>query len=135
MLGEVARVIMGWPRTPIGIAFGALLAVATLCVAVLAGSLVALLASVVLADDGSEAAQGAHRQIRVGMSLHEINDITARLPHVSWGCTGSAQPSYPPCRSAWVQGQGSWLSSYSFRVSLDERGVVTNVTPPEYDAW
>jgi hypothetical protein len=21
----------------------------------------------------------------VGMSLHEINDITARLPHVSWG--------------------------------------------------
>lgn len=61
--------------------------------------------------------------------------MTEQLPNVTFGCNGDARPSYPPCRSVWVRGWGSRLSSHSFQVSLDEHGVVTGVSSPAYDAW
>jgi hypothetical protein len=126
---------VSWPRTPGWIAFAAFLAFGALGILVVSSATIALVASVVLADDGSESAGTAHALIRPGMTYWEVNDVTARLPNVRHGCVGAARPTFPPCDSLRVTGTGSWLASHSFRVSLDDKGVVTGLSSPEYDEW
>jgi hypothetical protein len=131
VLGSLRSTVKAWPRTP----FGVLLAAATLIGFGTLVDIVGLFASVIFADDGSRRARDAHARIRVGMTFQELNEITATLPHTHWRCEGPAAPTYPPCTSLRVEGQGSWLSSHSFQVSVDRRGIVTAMTVPEYDAW
>lgn len=137
MIASIRALAARWPRTPLGIASGVIIAGSVVVLAALGLLLVGVAAMAAVAlglsDDGSTAAKNAHAQLRVGMTYAEVNEVTSRLPAVHFTCGGEIRPAYPPCRRLKVSASGDWMASHSFEVALDEHGVVTGMSEPAWD--
>lgn len=131
MAPAVAAIIRQWPRTPAGLVAGLALIAASVAALLTA----VFLAALVVSEDGETGARSARARIRPGMAFSEVVAVTVAVPSVTFSCSDALTGGQPPCHLLRLTSKGSWLSTYSFTVTLDETGSVTSITEPEYDAW